>query len=57
MDVSSAASTAMSAATAPFDAGAAIFRKAVEIPAEGSMQIIKMMADQAGLGTKVDTTA
>jgi len=57
MDVSSVASAASSAVTAPLSAGAALFRKAVEIPAEQSLQLIKLVADQAGLGTNLDITA
>lgn len=56
MDISSVASVA-SAAAAPLQAGASVFRKAVEIPAEASLQLIKMVADQAGLGTNLDITA
>lgn len=56
MDVSSAAS-ATSGAAASLKAGAAIFRKAVEIPAEQTLQLIQMAANQAGLGTNLDITA
>ncbi|WP_005032849.1 hypothetical protein [Holophaga foetida] len=57
MDVSSVASTALSAAASPLTMGTSALRKAVEIPAEQSLQLIKTASQQVGLGTNLDITA